>query len=301
MTASSTSEKPTDGLAQIGGAEVGGHDQHGVLEVDRAALGVGEAAVLEDLQQRVEDVGVRLFDLVEEHDGEGLAPHRLGELATLFVADVSRRRADEAADTVCFSMYSLMSSWISELSSPKSNSASALASSVLPTPVGPRKMNEPDGRLGSLSPARVRRIARRERVDRVLLADDPLVELVFHAKELRGLLLGELVDRDAGPVREHLGDDVLVDDVEELDALGTPLLLERRLALELRLLLVGELLRLLEVLPLEGRVLLVADRRTGPLRSCLYSGGVDIRRIRSRLPASSMRSIALSGRKRSEM
>ena len=34
--------------------------------------------------------------------------------------------------------------------------ASARAVSVFPTPVGPRKMNEPIGRLGSLSPARER-------------------------------------------------------------------------------------------------------------------------------------------------
>ena len=39
------------------------------------------------------------------------------------------------------------------------NSASARASSVLPTPVGPMKMNEPIGRLGSFSPARARRTA----------------------------------------------------------------------------------------------------------------------------------------------
>ena len=87
-------------LAQVGGAEVGGHDEHGVLEVDRAALGVGEAAVLQDLQQRVEDVGVGLLDLVEEHDRERLAAHRLGELAALLVADVAGGRADEAADRV---------------------------------------------------------------------------------------------------------------------------------------------------------------------------------------------------------
>ena len=56
-------------------------------------------------------------------------------------------------------MYSDMSSWMRWLSSPKRNSASVLASSVLPTPDGPRKMNEPLGRLGSLRPARVRRMA----------------------------------------------------------------------------------------------------------------------------------------------
>ena len=56
-------------------------------------------------------------------------------------------------------MYSDMSSWIIEDSSPNRNSASALAVSVLPTPDGPKKMNDPDGRFGSLRPARVRRIA----------------------------------------------------------------------------------------------------------------------------------------------
>ncbi len=39
------------------------------------------------------------------------------------------------------------------------NSASARASSVLPTPVGPRKTNEPIGRFGSCRPVRARRSA----------------------------------------------------------------------------------------------------------------------------------------------
>ena len=39
------------------------------------------------------------------------------------------------------------------------NSASALDSSVLPTPEGPRKMNEPAGRFGSFRPLRLRRMA----------------------------------------------------------------------------------------------------------------------------------------------
>ncbi len=56
-------------------------------------------------------------------------------------------------------MYSDMSmriiaSWESNM-----NSARARASSVLPTPVGPRKRKEPIGRSGSCSPARERRSA----------------------------------------------------------------------------------------------------------------------------------------------
>ena len=77
-------------------AEVARHDEHGVGEVDGAALAVGEAAVVEQLQQHVEHVGVRLLDLVEQHDRVRPAPHRLGELTALLVADVARRRADEA-------------------------------------------------------------------------------------------------------------------------------------------------------------------------------------------------------------
>ena len=61
--------------------------------------------------------------------------------------------------TVCFSMYSLMSILIMAFSSSNKNSASARDNSVLPTPVGPRKRNEPIGRFGSCKPARARRTA----------------------------------------------------------------------------------------------------------------------------------------------
>src|SRR6478736_3351349 len=57
------------------------------------------------------------------------------------------------------SEYSDMSMRTMARSSSKRKSARDLASSVLPTPVGPRKRNEPVGRLGSLIPARARRTA----------------------------------------------------------------------------------------------------------------------------------------------
>ena len=80
--------------------QVGGHDQHGVGEVDRAALAVGEAPVVEHLQQDVEHVRVRLLDLVEQHDRVRAPPDRLGELAALLVADVTGRGADQAGNVV---------------------------------------------------------------------------------------------------------------------------------------------------------------------------------------------------------
>src|SRR6185312_10272334 len=74
------------------GADVRGHDQHRVGEADRAALAVGEPAVVHDLQEGVEDVRVRLLDLVEEDHRVRPAADRLGQLAALLVADVAGGR-----------------------------------------------------------------------------------------------------------------------------------------------------------------------------------------------------------------
>ena len=86
-------------------AEVGRHDDDRVLEVDRAPLAVGQAAVVEQLQQDVEHVRVRLLDLVEEEHAVGTAANRLGELAALLVADVSRRRADQPGHGVLLHVF----------------------------------------------------------------------------------------------------------------------------------------------------------------------------------------------------
>ena len=60
------------GPGDLAGTDVARHDDDGVAEVDLAPLAVGEAALLEDLEQDVEEVGVGLLDLVEEHDEIGL-------------------------------------------------------------------------------------------------------------------------------------------------------------------------------------------------------------------------------------
>ena len=123
-------------------------------------------------------------------------------------------------------MYSDMSIRTIASSSPKRNSASVRASLVLPTPEGPRKMNEPAGRFGSLMSATRAAIALETAVDRRLLADDALVQLVLHADELLGFGLGELEDGDAGPHRDDVGD-LFLADLGALAALtGGPLVLK---------------------------------------------------------------------------
>ncbi len=169
-------------LAELGekrAAEVRRHDDDRVLEVDRAALAVGQPAVVEELQQDVEHFGMRLFDLVEQDDRVRPPPHGLGELAAFLVADVSRRRTDQPRDGVLL-LYSDMSMRTIACSSSNRNSASARAISVLPTPVGPRKMNGPIGRFGILQPSARAAHGVGDRLDGFVLADDALVEPLFH-------------------------------------------------------------------------------------------------------------------------
>jgi len=61
--------------------------------------------------------------------------------------------------TECFSIYSLMSIRTIFVSSSNKYAAKLLASSVLPTPVGPKNKKEPIGFVGSLIPALERKIA----------------------------------------------------------------------------------------------------------------------------------------------
>ena len=92
-------------LGDILAADVGGHDDDGVLKVHRPAVAVGEAAVVQDLEQRVEDLRVGLFDLVKQHHGVGPAAHRFGELAAFLVAHVPRRGADEPGNRVLLHVF----------------------------------------------------------------------------------------------------------------------------------------------------------------------------------------------------
>ena len=92
------------------------------------------------------------------------------------------------------------------------NSASARASSVLPTPVGPRKTNEPIGRFGSCRPGARAPERVRDRLDRLrpgrrrARAAAPPCGSSFSASPS-----SSRVDRDARPARDDRGDVVLVD------------------------------------------------------------------------------------------
>jgi hypothetical protein len=119
-------------------------------------------------------------------------------------------------------------------------------------------MNEPIGRLGSLRPARARGCLG-DGLDRVVLADDLLVQFVLELEQALRLVLLEALERDAGHLADDLGDDFLVDDAVGLLRLGAPGLLHLFLLLAELLGLVAQFGGALVVRGLDGLVLLDAQ------------------------------------------
>ncbi len=243
------------GLGDVSRTQIGGQDDDGVLEVHLASLSIRQMTVVKHLQQRVENVGMGLFDLIEQHHGERLAAHLLGELAALLVTDVSRRSAEQARRRVLLGEFRHVHA----------------DQGVL---VVEQELREGLGQLGLADAGRASEDERTGRTLRILeshtsstdgaaqrghglvLSDDALVEFGFHAHQLLGLRLRELEHRNARGLRNHLGDDVLVHDHLHVGFAFAPrgfLLLALGLQL---LLLVAQLGGLLEVLVLDGLVLL---------------------------------------------
>ena len=92
------------------------------------------------------------------------------------------------------------------LSLSNSAAASVLASSVFPTPVGPRKMNEPIGRRGSRDPGAGPDHRVGDQLDGLVLADDPLAQDLVQLEQLLPFALLKPGDGDAGPRGDDLGD-----------------------------------------------------------------------------------------------
>ena len=183
-------------------ADVAGHDDDRVLEVDRPALAVGQAAVVEDLEQDVEDVRVGLLDLVEQDDLVRPAADRLGQLAALVVADVAGRRADQ----------------------PRHGELLHVLAHVDPDHrvlVVEQELGQGARQLGLADAGRAEEQERADRparvlepgarpadrvghgLDRLVLADHPLVQPLLHVDELVRLALQQAVDRDPGPGRRR--------------------------------------------------------------------------------------------------
>src|SRR6266540_2817806 len=207
------------------GARIGRHDDDRVAEVDLAALGVRQPTVIHDLEQDVEDLGMGLFDLVQQDHGVWLATHGLGQLAALFIADVARRGTDQSSHGVA--LHELGHVDFDHRLFRAEHELGQCAHQLGLTDAGGPKEDERTvraTRIAEASPCSAYGLGDRD--NGFVLALDALAQGILHLQQPRRLFLGDLHDRDAGPHRHYLSDVFGGHDRLVLALFGLPALLE---------------------------------------------------------------------------
>ena len=186
------------------------HDDHRVLEIYRPAVPVGQPAFIQQLQQRVKHLGVGLFDLVEQHHAVRPPPHRLGQLAALFVADIARRGAQQPRHGVPLLVFAHVDADHGRFVV-KQKLGQRPRQLRLAHTRRSQKDETADGPVGILQsgPAAAHRV--RYHRDGLILAHHAQVQPVLHLDQLLDLAFQQLADRNPGPGRDDLGDIFAVD------------------------------------------------------------------------------------------
>jgi len=159
-------------------------------------------AFFHDLEQHVEGLRVRLLDLVEHDDAVRAAAQRLGELPGVLVTDVAGWRAGQAGDRM--PLHELAHVELDEgVLAAEHEFGQHFGQLGLADARRPQEDERPDRAAGVLQPGAGPAHGLADRVDRLVLADDALVQLGFHLQQPLGFLLGDGRDRDAGPHADH--------------------------------------------------------------------------------------------------
>jgi len=198
---------------EVLGTQVGGHDHDAVLGVDDAALPVGDASVVHELQEDGQHLLGGLLDLVEQEDRERTAAEVLRQLATRIVAHVARRRADHPAQRVPLLVLGHVES-DHRLGIVEEELGQGLGEQRLAGP-GRTAEQEARGRVGVAQARPLQPDGVGHGGDGLLLSDDDPGQMLLHVQQL--VLLGRLESRDgdAGPPGDDLVDLVRADRVRE--------------------------------------------------------------------------------------
>ena len=201
-----TASGAADGADQLR-PDVARQDDRCVPEVDGWALAIGQAAIVEDLEEEIEDIRVGLLDLIEEDHLVRPAADHLGQLPALLIAG---RRPDQTRDGELLHVLAHV------------DPSHRLVVIEQELREGARQLGLPDARRAEEEeraerPARVAKTGPGapdgigHGLDRFILADDPLVETILHLHELLELAFHQPGDRNSGPGGDDLGDVVCGD------------------------------------------------------------------------------------------
>jgi len=180
-------------------AQVAGHDQYRIAEVNHPSLPVGQAAVVQNLQQRIPDFRMRFFDLVEKDHAIGSAAHGFGQLAAFFIANVSWRSAEQSRCGVLLAIFAHIQP-DQGVFVIKHECCQGFGQFGLSDARRADKNKGTNRAVGIFQAGTRAPYGICDCVNGFVLPDYPLVQFGFHIQQPLGFGLQHLIDRDAGPL-----------------------------------------------------------------------------------------------------
>ena len=185
-------------------ADIRGHYNNAVLEIDPASLRVGQYAVIKYLEQHIENVGVRFFYFIKENNAVRSAADFFGQLTALVIADISGWRTDEPRGHVLLHIFGHIEPYHRVLVAEKR--VGKCFAKLRFAYTCRAEENKRTGRaFGVFEPDSAAPYCPRDRADRLILADYSAVQLIFKMKQAFALRLSQLRDGYSSPRADYFG------------------------------------------------------------------------------------------------
>ena len=220
-------------LQQLLRAQVGGQDQNGILKVHSAALGVGDPAVVQNLEKNIEYIRMGLLHLIKQHHAVGLSADGFGELTAFLIAHISGRRSDQTGDGEFLHIFGHIDS-DHVVFVIKQGFRQGLCQLRFADTGGAQEQEGADGPVGVLNTRTAALDGLRHGADGLILAHHTPVKNGFQIQELLPLPLYQAADGNAGPALHDFGD-FFVGDLVAQQGSGAVLLNPALLLLQLLL------------------------------------------------------------------
>ena len=185
-------------LKQSRRAEVGCQDNNGIFEIDGTSLRVGNSAVIEYLQQDIEDIRVCLFDFIEQDNRIWLSADSFGQLTAFFISDISGRRTDQARYRIFFHIFRHIDADQIFLVI-KQGRCQCLCQLGFADTGRAEEQERTDGTVRVLNACTRTQDGFGDTLDCFILSDDALMQRILQMQQLFALTLHQAGNRNTGP------------------------------------------------------------------------------------------------------
>lgn len=194
-----------EAVAVVVASDVGSENDYRVLEVHGSALTIGQASVIQELEEDVENIGVGFLDFVEKDDAVGSSADDFGELTAFFVTDVSRRGTDQAGDGVLFAVFGHVNPHHGAIVV-EEKFGEGFGGFSFSDSSGAKEEKTSDWTIGVADSGTVAADRVAENGESLVLSDYSTAKHFFHLDELLEFAFHELGDGDASPTGNNAGD-----------------------------------------------------------------------------------------------